>query len=429
MRFGLGDFSWSEFLPRMKPKRQRKSLNMVLLVLSTLPILRYFAFIRWCSYTEHFGLLPCFPAGSNLPDLRCPEGRTSNSGGSSTACNLAFNTGQGKKCQRFTQGSPFSDDVYKRLPGLVNARFWKEPQDWKFLQVILKHGYGRWQEIIEDAESDLKSSICEELQLSASGSASMHDGSRSPTKAPCHDGVTFLKEEVSGQGMCINANPAGGQEDGGIGFSASDRPDEHRIYKRMVEFLKKRVVLLERALNAEYHQESLDESKVEAEAMEDGGQTGSQAGIDAEEPHSFLTLLAPEEISAYAYDNEPRRLKVARIYNEICRTINECEMDAAETYTGNNQQGLVTRSCMVRNVLGKKQMPYQRNWMKMKPSSTLMVKGSKLQLQSRVEDDNRVSRDSKRPCCFQPSEQLSSTLWLGSFVTRGLAYCHSAALN
>ncbi|KAI5063399.1 hypothetical protein GOP47_0021946 [Adiantum capillus-veneris] len=323
MRFGLGDFSWSEFLPRMKPKTAEEITRYGTLFLTHI--------------AEDISDSPNFSDGVPKEGLRIQDVLV-------RLAILHLIQDKVKDVKDVSKIALFSDDVYKRLPGLVNARFWKEPQDWKLLQAILKHGYGRWQEIIEDTESDLKSYICKELQLPSSGNVSMLDGSRSPTKVPGQEGSSFPKEEAAGQAVGINSNHAGGQEDGGIGFSATERPDEHRIHKRMVEFLKKRVVLLERALNAEYHQESLEESKVEGEAMEDAGQTAPQAtGNDAEDSHPFLTLLAPEEISAYAYDNEPRRLEVARIYNEICRTVNECEVDAAETYTGNKSAGIRLR--------------------------------------------------------------------------------------
>eukprot|EP00250_Pteridium_aquilinum_P017954 c23861_g1_i1 orf=626-5110(-) len=324
MRFGLGDFSWSEFLPRMRPKTAEEIKDYGTLFLTHI--------------AEDISESPNFSDGVPKEGLRIQD----------VLVRLAILHLIQDKVKDIKDGpkSPlFSDDVYKRLPGLVNARFWKEPQDWKLLQAILKHGYGRWQEIIEDAQSDLKGHICKELQLPTSGSGATLDGSRSPSKVLGQENLCVPKEEDSGQAAGMTSIHAAGQEDAGTGSSAADRQDEHRIHKRMVEFLKKRVVLLERALNAEYHQESMDEPKVDAEAVEDAGQAGTHpTGNDAEDlPHPFLTLIASEEIATYAYDTEPRRLEIARIYNEICRMVNECEGEAAETYTGNKSAGVRLR--------------------------------------------------------------------------------------
>ena len=83
------------------------------------------------------------------------------------------------------------------------------------------------------------------------------DGSRSPTKGPIHENPLIPKEEDTVQVLVTSSVQAGGQEDGGIGSSTADRLEDQRIHKRMVEFVKKRVVLLEKALNAEYHQEAM----------------------------------------------------------------------------------------------------------------------------------------------------------------------------
>ncbi|KAH7280823.1 hypothetical protein KP509_36G015700 [Ceratopteris richardii] len=320
MRFGLGDFSWSEFIPRLKSKTAEEIKEYGTLFLTHI--------------AEDLTSSPYFSDGVPKEGLRIQDVLV-------RLAILHLIQDKVKDVKEVPNAPLFSDDVYKRLPGLVNARFWKEPQDWKLLQAILRHGYGRWQEIIEDPQFDLKPFICKELQLPLSAGGQVSEGSRSPIKAVSKES----KDEYSIQQPGVSANHIPGQEDGGMGALATDRSDEHRIHKRMVEFVKKRVVLVERALNAEYHQETLEEPKVEAEAIEDTGQTASQtAGNEPEDyPSPFVSLLAPEEISGYAYDNEPRRLEVARIYNEICRAANECEIDAAETYTGNKSAGIRLR--------------------------------------------------------------------------------------
>lgn len=325
MRFGLGDFSWSEFMPRMKPKTAEEIKDYGTLFLMHI--------------AEDISDSPNFSDGVPKEGLRIQDVLV-------RLAVLHLIQDKVNNLREVAKIPLFSDDVYKRLPGLVNARCWKEPQDWKLLQAILKHGYGRWQEIIEDPQSDLKSHICKELQLPSSGSGLMLDGSRSPAKVPGQENLSISKEEDCGLATAgMNSIHTAGQEDAGTGSFVADRQDEHRIHKRMVEFLKKRVVLLERALNAEYHEESMEEPRGEVDAAEDAGQTGTHStGNDVEElPPFFLQLIGPEEIATYAYDNEPRRLEVARIFNDICRTINDCDGDAEETYTGNKTAGVRLR--------------------------------------------------------------------------------------
>lgn len=328
MRFGLGDFSWSEFLPRMKPKTAEEIKEYGTLFLTHI--------------AEDISESPTFSDGVPKEGLRIQD----------VLVRLAILHLIQDKVKDFRDGSTtplFSDDVYKRHPSLVNARFWKESQDWKLLQAILKHGYGRWQEIIDDAQLELKSFISKELQLPSSGSGLVLDGSRSPTKMLVQEITRIPKEEDPKQAVGMNSIQAAGQDDAGTGSSNADRQEDQRIHKRMVEFLKKRVALLEKALNVEYHQESMDEQKGEDENAEDVSLIDTQdAGNDAQmdlprHQSPVLILLAPEEISAHAYDNEPRRLEVARIFNEICKMVNECEGDAAETYTGNKAAGVRLR--------------------------------------------------------------------------------------
>lgn len=338
MRYGLGDFSWSEFIPRMKPKSADEIKEYGTLFLTHI--------------AEDISDSPTFSDGVPKEGLRIQD----------VLVRLAILHLIQDKVKDLTEGSTnplFTDDVYKRIPALVNTRFWKEPQDRKLLQAILKHGYGRWLEIIDDTHLDFRATICKELQLpSVAGDSSGMNGTISPPRPNLQESSGILKEDNDKSTVALVTLQAVGQNDAGKALSSIDKHEDlsacskdaqnQRMHKRMIEFLKKRVVLLEKALNAEYHQESMEDQRGDEESAEDPSVmetqilgTDDQAELPFQSP--VLILLDPEEISAHAYDKEPRRLEVARIYNEMCKLVNESEADAAETYTGNKAAGVRLR--------------------------------------------------------------------------------------
>ncbi|KAI3740301.1 hypothetical protein L2E82_30729 [Cichorium intybus] len=64
------------------------------------------------------------------------------------------------------QTSPlFTDDIIYRYRGLRGLKFWKEEHDRTLLRAVLKHGYGRWQAIVDDKDLRVQEVICQELNL------------------------------------------------------------------------------------------------------------------------------------------------------------------------------------------------------------------------------------------------------------------------
>jgi len=56
-----------------------------------------------------------------------------------------------------------------------------------------------------------------------------------------------------------------------------------------------------------------------------------------------LSPIAPEEVLTHALDTEISRLELVRLYNEMCKVINENEQESIQTYTGNKSAGLRLR--------------------------------------------------------------------------------------
>ncbi|MED6158959.1 hypothetical protein PIB30_037850 [Stylosanthes scabra] len=108
------------------------------------------------------------------------------------------------------------------------------------------------------------------------------------------------------------------------------------MQRRQVEFIKKRVLLLEKGLNAEYQKEYFGDPKANEVANEEPksepkatnfpsyklGDTDAQM-ID-QLPQ--LKAISAEEISL-ACDNDPNRSELVHLYNEMCKAVEENPVD------------------------------------------------------------------------------------------------------
>ncbi|CAK9161666.1 unnamed protein product [Ilex paraguariensis] len=177
-------------------------------------------------------------------------------------------------------GAPlFADDILYRFPGLKGGRFWKEEHDLSLLRAVLKHGYGRWQAIVDDKDLRVLEIICQELnlpfvnlpvpgasqaqvpapggpqaQVTASGSSQAQE-SENVVSAE----VPGNQSKVTGEGNDLGADVAQGTTDSANRAQLYQDPSTlyhfREMQRRQVEFIKKRVLLLEKALNAEYQKE------------------------------------------------------------------------------------------------------------------------------------------------------------------------------
>eukprot|EP01018_Ginkgo_biloba_P007663 Gb_18673 [translate_table: standard] len=347
MRFGLGDFDWSEFIPRMKQKSPEEIKEYGTLFLTHI--------------AEDVTESPTFSDGVPKEGLRIQD----------VLVRLAILHLIKDKVKLLAEnpGVPlFANDIYGKFPALKNSRFWKDEHDSKLLQAILKHGYGRWQAVVEDQEVGFQQVIRKELQLpsinaSTTGShASMYAGVTPTTENKyfhAHgDGHSNI---VEGQvRTSVAADYTGGENPASLNEKKTQlhqdgliSAESRDVQKRMVEFIRKRVLLLEKALNAEYHKESIAEQKGYEPANEEPEQEPKVLDVpspvnqqQAEIASSHLPVLlpiVPEEVLTFALDNESNRLEIARFYNEMCKLINENEQESIQTYTGNKSAGLRLR--------------------------------------------------------------------------------------
>ena len=122
-----------------------------------------------------------------------------------------------------------------------------------------RHGYGRWQAIVDEKDLRVQEVICQELNLPfitlpVPGASQTQDGSnRASTETP--------GSQTTGTGAGNNLAPDATPAAPDAANRAQIFQDSSVLYhfremqRRQVEFIKKRVLLLEKALTAEYQKE------------------------------------------------------------------------------------------------------------------------------------------------------------------------------
>ncbi|KAF4352937.1 hypothetical protein G4B88_001370 [Cannabis sativa] len=233
-------------------------------------------------------------------------------------------------------GPLYSNDVYLRYPGLKGGKFWMEKHDLLLLRAVLKHGYGRWQAMVDDKDLRIQEIICQELNLPCINLAvanqavsQVHDGTNvtttvAPTNPPKEiHGETVVTTDVA-KATVDAANQSQLYQDSTILNHYRD------MQRRQVEFIKKRVILLEKGLNAEYQKEyfnwgmksnviSIDEPENEPRVTKVPNLPCSQfAGSDAPVVNHFprMEAIGSKEIVAAAFDCNSDRLQPPQLYNE-----------------------------------------------------------------------------------------------------------------
>ncbi|XAR71032.1 DNA helicase [Bertholletia excelsa] len=336
MRFGVGEYDWVEFVPRLKQK--------------TFEEIRDYGKLFLAHLVEEINDSPTFTDGVPKEGLRIQD----------VLVRIAELLLVREKVKFASEhpGSPlFADDIVTRFPGLKSGRFWKEQHDLLLLRAVLKHGYGRWQAIVDDKELRVQEIICQELNLPfitlpAPGASQAQDGANTAsTEVPGNQtkgtsGGNDLAADAP-QGATEAANRAQLFQDSSVLYHFRE------MQRRQVEFIKKRVLLLEKALNAEYQKEVFGEEKMnetpagepEAEAKVVDVPSASPMEVDAQIVDHLpkIDVITPEEILATACDDKPERLEMARLYNEACKALDENAHEAVEAYMASKPAGFKLR--------------------------------------------------------------------------------------
>ncbi|XP_043696234.1 CHD3-type chromatin-remodeling factor PICKLE [Telopea speciosissima] len=333
MRFGVGEYDWSEFTPRLKQKTFEEIKEYGTLFLSHI--------------AEDITNSPTFSDGVPKEGLRIQD----------VLVRIAVLTLIRDKVKLLSEkpGTPlFADDIASRFPGLRSGKSWKEEHDLALLRAVLKHGYGRWQAIVDDRDLQFQEVICQEqslpfINISATGGVQMNESAHIAQS----DGTSAgnLSSTVGGsdsgsdaaQGSAETATrPQVYQDSSSIVYHFRE------MQRRQVEFIKKRVLLLEKALNAEYQKEYFGDLKPsdasneepDIESKLDIPSPGStEVDIQMVEQLPPIEPIAPEEVSAAACDDKPDRLDMARLYNEICRALSDNVNESIQAYIGDKTAG------------------------------------------------------------------------------------------
>ncbi|OVA08625.1 SNF2-related [Macleaya cordata] len=341
MRFGLGDFDWREFIPRMKQKTFEEIKEYGILFLSHI--------------AEDITESPSFSDGVPKEGLRIQD----------VLIRIAVLLLIKDKVKLLQErpGTPlFPEDIVSRFPGMKSGRSWKEEHDLSLLHAVLKHGYGRWQAIVEDKDLHIQEIICQEqnlpfINISSSGGSQMHDGAHTVNHEAASNnqltgtgGRTESRSDVA-QGTSENANRIQVYQDPSMFYNFRE------MQRRLVEFIKKRVLLLEKALNAEYQKEFFGDIKPsetangepEIEPKVPDVKNPNSLGTDVQmnDQFSLMEPIAPEEVSATACDDKPDRMDIARLYNELCKVVGDNIQESVQTHTGSISAGFTLKKTLV----------------------------------------------------------------------------------
>ncbi|KAG8375831.1 hypothetical protein BUALT_Bualt10G0141200 [Buddleja alternifolia] len=329
MRFGVGDYDWAEFTPRLKQKT-------------------FDEIDKWCT-----------------------QGGTKNRGCARQDRNTISYQGQ-------------------RLKG---GRLWKEHHDRLLLRAVMKHGYGRWQAIVDDKDLRIQEVICQELNLPfintpipgaaqaqnialgtsqaqsyPSGTSQAHASasgvSHGPTPGSSQSQNGVNSEHVEAPGNQAKVTSAGNDVGADVAHGATDTTaktqlfqDQSTLYhfremqRRQVEFIKKRVLLLEKGLNAELQKVYFADEKTNDMPNDETGRKvtdvknpsseGSVTQMIDQLPQ--FGIISPEESLLFACDKKSDRLDMSRLYNEMSRIVAENAQESVEAYIANRPASLKLR--------------------------------------------------------------------------------------
>ncbi|KAK7283118.1 hypothetical protein RIF29_12416 [Crotalaria pallida] len=328
MRFGVGDFDWKEFASRMKPKTYEEIKDYGTLFLSHI--------------SEDITDCSTFSDGVPKDGLRIQDVLV-------RIAILLLIRDKVKFASENPQTALFSDDILLRYPGLKGAKIWKEEHDIALLRAVLKHGYGRWQAIVDDKDLKLQELICKELNLpliTLPGPGQV--GSQ------VQNGANLMNAEVPGNQSGEN----GGNDIAADGAQGSgDARNQTQLYqdasilyhfrdmqRRQVEFIKKRVLLLEKGLNAEYqkeyfgHPKANEELKSEPKATSFPGYKSGDTDTQMIDQLPQAEAIVLEEIPV-ACDKDPNQAELVRLYNEMCNVVKENPFDLVRTSLEGEQAG------------------------------------------------------------------------------------------
>ncbi|KAL2318030.1 hypothetical protein Fmac_031906 [Flemingia macrophylla] len=379
MRFGVGDFDWKEFTARMKQKTYEDIEGYGRLFLSHI--------------AEEITDSPTFTDGVPKEGLRIQDVLV-------RIAVLLLIRDKVKFASENPQTTLFSEDILVRYENLRGLKIWKEEHDLLLLRAVLKHGYGRWQDIFYDDHLEIQKVVCQELNipfrnLPVQGHVGSHvhndanisnmESSYNPSGENSRsDMATIGANMTTVQSSCnqymesgvsdMAAEGACGSGDAGNQTQLRQKSILHQfrdVQRRQVDFIRKRVILLEKGLNAECQKEYFgdfqenpaanEESKGKSKATDMPRYILGETDTPMIDPLPRLEAISPQEIAISACDHNPERLELAFLYNEMCKIVDQNATDLfnmslareemREVHVVENLQKLETISADVNKIL------------------------------------------------------------------------------
>ncbi|XVE97353.1 hypothetical protein REPUB_Repub03eG0012300 [Reevesia pubescens] len=306
MRFGVGDFDFKEFAARLKQKTFEEIKDYGTLFLNHI--------------AEDITDSPTFSDGVPKEGLRIQD----------VLVRIAVLLLVSEKV-KYASEKPgtrlFTEDIIMRYPMLKGGKFWKEEHDLVLLRAVLKHGYGRWQAIVDDKDLRIQEIICQELNLPFINLPVPGQAGSQVQNGANTTNVESTGNQTQGNG---SGNDVGGEAAQGV----TDAVNQAQIYqdstilyhfrdmqRRQVEYIKKRVLLLEKGLNAEYQKEYYGELKANEVTSEEpeNGQKVAEIPSQVIDHIPPIEVIASEEISAAACNDDADRLELPQHYNKMCK--------------------------------------------------------------------------------------------------------------
>lgn len=303
MRFGFGDYDWKEFVPRLKGKCFEE--------------VHEYGFLFMRHIDEGINDSPTFADGVPKEGLRVEDVLV-------RLAHISLIKEKIKYLEANAGTSLFPEDVRECYPGLT-GRIWKEEHDVLLLKAILRHGYARWQAIVEDKDLGLAEVGRQELSLPVINGPSSGNVQTS-------DGASNSFNEASDAAKGNQSN---------LDYSSLHQFRE--VQRRIVEFIRKRYQLLEKILDLEL-------CLNEAEKIDPCGAISQEPEVQRmviEVPYEFhandhilfkqLPDLEPIALSSkLPSDDKDDRLRMMELYNELCKVAEGSASDVVGTWLGDS---------------------------------------------------------------------------------------------
>ncbi|KAH7688333.1 DNA helicase protein [Dioscorea alata] len=301
MRFGFGDYDWKEFFPRMKGKGVQEIHDYGALFMSHI--------------MEEITDSPTFADGVPKEGLRIEDVLV-------RLGQLQVIEEKVRSLQQIPGTSLFPEELSSRFPAL-SSRVWKDEHDVLLLKAMLRHGFARWQAIVEDKELGLADVVRQELNLpvmngSFSGGVQANDS---------------VNSEHTANGISEDTTKNQNYPD----YSAVYQFRE--VQRRMVEFIRKRYLLLEKVLNAECHKAEMGNGNL-CEPANEYAEFEPNCPKELNEHSSAASIMAKSLpvldciASEPAFENKPNCMDLAQLYNQMCQVVEENSADAIQGYLG-----------------------------------------------------------------------------------------------